>query len=216
MASLRWQYDQRAKNYRDLTSGRFLSQQTILDLRNGLLEARVSGTQVLSAALADGRIDLVTWQSGMRAISRDTAMAEYLFGRGGINAMSPPDYGRVGALVKAQYQYLEGFATEVAAGSLSEKQVAARAAMYAHAGVTAHSVGKMATYGGQLNLPVHPGEGTDCKSRCKCHWSITEGPEAWVCTWIRESGRDGCDVCRSRASAYSPFVQSKLVLSEVA
>ncbi len=214
-ASLRWQYDQGVHRYRDQTTGRFLSGTTILELRNGLLDARVNGTQALSAALADGRIDLSSWQAGMRAVSRDTALAEYIFGRGGQNAMTPADYGRVGALVKAQYGYLQGFAQEIKTGDLSDAQINARAAMYAHAGVTAHSVGVMATYGGQLELPAHPGQGTTCKSRCRCQWSITEGPEAWTCRWIREA-TNSCEVCIDRASTYNPFVQAKVALSEVA
>lgn len=214
MASLRWSYDVITRRYRDGTTGRFLPERTILDLRNGLLDARVSATKALSDALSHGQIDLVTWQQGMRAVSKDTAMAEYLFGRGGINAMTQADYGRVGTLVKAQYQYLAGFAQEIADGALSEKQIAARAAMYAHAGVEAHSVGRMAAYGGRLDLPAHPGSG-DCLSRCRCHWSISEGPEAWVCHWVRESG-ESCSTCISRASTYNPFVQPKVVLSVVA
>lgn len=215
MPSLRWQFDQAAKNYRDLSTGRFLPRQTIIDLRDGLLESRVSATKSLATALAHGQIDLPSWQTGMRAVSRDTAMAEYLFGRGGINAMTQTDYGRVGALVKEQYQFLANFAADVSGGTLSEPQIAARAAMYAHAGVTAHSIGKEASYGGTLQLPAHPGEGTTCRSQCRCHWSITEGPEAWVATWVRH-GAQSCGVCRDRAAQYNPYVQPKVNLRVVA
>jgi hypothetical protein len=214
MASLRWSYDRNAHRYRDGNTGRFLTNQTIIDLRDGLLDSRVSATKSLSEALADGRIDLPGWQSGMRAVSKDTAVAEYLFGRGGINAMTQADYGRVGALVKEQYQFLQGFAQDISDGKLSEKQIEARAAMYAHAGVTAHSVGQEAAYGGRLNLPAHPGS-AECLTRCRCHWSIQEGPEAWVCTWVRTSG-ESCATCISRASTWNPFVQSKVNLRVVA
>lgn len=213
-ASVRWQYNTVAKRYYDRQNGRFLTNKTIFDLRDGLLDARVSATKALATALGHGQIDLPTWQSGMRAVSKDTAMAEYLFGRGGINAMTQADYGRVGALVKEQYTFLQGFAQDIAAGKLSEAQIEARAAMYAHAGVTAHSVGQEAAYGGRLQLPAHPGTGA-CLTRCRCHWSITEGPEAWVCTWVRTSG-ESCATCRSRAAQFNPFVQSKVNLRVVA
>jgi hypothetical protein len=191
-----------------------LTNKTIIDLRNGLMDARVDATKSLASALADGRIDLPGWQSGMRAVSKDTAMAEYLFGRGGINVMTPADYGRVGALVKEQYTFLQGFAQDIADGKLSEAQVEARAAMYAHAGVTAHSIGQEAAYGGRLQLPAHPGTG-ECLTRCRCHWRIQEGPEAWICTWVRTSG-ESCATCIDRAAQYAPFVQSKVNLRAVA
>ncbi len=214
MPSLRWSYDVRAHAYRDGSTGRFLTNKTIIDLRNGLMDARVDATKSLASALADGRIDLPGWQSGMRAVSKDTAMAEYLFGRGGINVMTPADYGRVGALVKEQYTFLQGFAQDIADGKLSEAQVEARAAMYAHAGVTAHSIGQEAAYGGRLQLPAHPGTG-ECLTRCRCHWRIQEGPEAWICTWVRTSG-ESCATCIDRAAQYAPFVQSKVNLRAVA
>lgn len=214
-ASLRWQFDTTAHRYRDGQNGRFLPERTILDLRDGLLAARKEATTRLAEALSDGRVDLSTWQLGMRAVARDTALTEYIFGRGGINAMMPADYGRVGAMVKEQYQFLNGFAAEIAAGQQSAAQIQARAAMYAHAGVTAHSAGKEASYGGALRLPAHPGQGTACLANCLCAWSITEGPEAWVCTWVRH-GAQSCGVCRDRAAQYAPLVVPKIQLRVVA
>lgn len=214
MASLRWSFDVPSRRYRDGTTGRFLPTAKITELRNALLDNRATVTQSLSEALANRTIDLYSWQQGMRAVIKDSSVAEYLFGRGGVNAMTPSDWGTIGNLVKGQYQYLEGFATEIAAGTLSDAQVASRAAMYAHAGVQAHSMGQEAAYGGRLVLPAHPGTG-ECLSRCRCHWSIQEGPEAWVCTWVRISG-ESCATCISRAAQYNPFVQSKVNLRVVA
>jgi hypothetical protein len=210
--SLRWGYDVNARRYRDGSNGRFLPESTITTLRDGLLDARRLSADNLAEALAEGRIDLETWQLGMRAVIRDTALTEYVFGRGGVNAMEQADYGRVGAFVKEQYTYLRDFAAERLAGTVSDAQLAARAKMYAHAGVAAHSLGREATFGGTLQLPAHPGVGTACLANCRCVWQIQEGPEAWVCTWVREAG-ESCEVCVGRAGQYNPFVQPKVRLS---
>lgn len=215
MASLRWAFDQTAHRYRDNTTGRFLPEQTILDLRDALLTSRKEATARLAEALSAGRADLETWQLGMRAVTKDTLLTEYLFGRGGINAMTPADYGRVGALVKEQYTHLHDFAAEITAGQQSAAQIASRAAMYAHAGVAAHSIGKESAYGGRLTLPVHPAQGTTCLSNCLCAWSIQEGPEAWICTWVRH-GAQSCGVCLDRAAQYAPLVVPKIQLRVIA
>lgn len=215
MAEQRWAYDARLRRFRDLRTGRILSEKTVSELRDGLLESRELAARALAADLAAGRLSPVAWQDGMQALIRQTAMAEYLLGRGGVAAMTPADYGRVGDFIREQRSFFRAFAARAQAGPLSDAQLAARAAMYAHAGVAAQSLGLEAAYGGQLVLPAHPGVGTACKSRCRCSWSIAETAEAWRCTWLR-SAADSCETCVGRAAAYAPYVQPKAIRTVVA
>lgn len=48
--------------------------------------------------------------------------------------MTPADWGSTGGIIADQYRYLGGFAREVAAGTLTEAQVAARSRMYINSG----------------------------------------------------------------------------------
>lgn len=55
---------------------------------------------------------------------------QYLLGIGGVEQMTPKDWGSIGGMLREQYRYLPGFAEEIAAGSLKPEQIAARSRMY--------------------------------------------------------------------------------------
>lgn len=209
MASDRWQYDRGVKRYRDTDTGKFLPNATILRLRDEFVEARRVAAADLAGQLARGDLSLQGWERAMRDEIRLVFGAEYAFGRGGRGAMTPTDWGHVGALAKDQYTFLRGFAEAVARGELTEAQIAARAGLYAGSAVQAYERGRAAAFG--LALPAYPADGgTECLSSCRCSWSIVETAAEYRATWKLDAGAgDNCAGCRGRAAAYAPLVVVK-------
>ncbi len=207
MASDKWEFDTSVKRYRSTETGRFLSNATMTRLREDFLSAQRVVTEELARRLADGEITVQRWQAEMRAVVKATFGGEYLFGRGGRNAMTAGDWGSLGPLVRDQYRYLHAFAERVAAGELTQAQIAARAGLYCGASVQAYERGRGAAYG--LTLPVYPADGgTSCKANCRCSWRIEETDSEWRATW-KLSAAENCAGCQERARQYAPLVVAK-------
>lgn len=99
--------------------------------------------------------------------------------------------------VAGQAPYLRGFAADVAAGRLSDAQIAARAGLYA--GATRATWGKARWSG--AGLPAMPGDGSsECLTQCGCAWAYRDGAYYW------ERGKnDSCPTCISREARWRPW-----------
>lgn len=99
--------------------------------------------------------------------------------------------------VAGQMPYLRGFAADVAAGRLSDAQIAARAGLYA--GATRATWGKARWSG--AGLPAMPGDGSsECLTQCGCAWAYRDGAYYW------ERGKnDSCPTCISREARWRPW-----------
>jgi hypothetical protein len=100
--------------------------------------------------------------------------------------------------VAGQVPYLRAFAADIAAGRLSDAQIAARAGLYA--GATRATYGKARWYG--AGLPAMPGDGsTECLTQCGCAWVLRDGAYYW------ERGKgDSCPTCVSREARWRPWI----------
>jgi hypothetical protein len=78
-----------------------------------------------------GKIDLAVWQERMAKDLKDGYLTQYMIGRGGRQAMTYADYGRIGGHLRFEYRHLDGFAQEIAEGKLSAAQIRMRVQMYA-------------------------------------------------------------------------------------
>lgn len=209
MASERWVYVAQARQYRDATTGRFLPAATVAQLRDEFTTANLANVTRLAARLALGEIDVRAWEQAMRALVRAVFLGQYALGRGGIGALQTVDRMRVGALVGEQWGFLHAFAAEVAAGDLSEAQIAARSQLYVESSARAESEGHQRAFRG-LELPAHPGDGsTACRSQCRCRWSIVDDGDEWRATWRTGGGDATCADCRRRGADWSPLVVVK-------
>ena len=93
-------------------------------------------------------------------------------------------------------------------GDLTEKQIAARSALYLNSTVNAYERGRAASFG--LTLPVYPADGgTSCMSNCRCRWDITETSTEYRATWTLNTSAEHCDDCEARATKYSPYTVKK-------
>ncbi len=120
---------------------------------------------------------------------------QYLLGIGGADKMTASDWGSIGGMLREQYRYLKGFADSLV--GLSERQIAARIAMYINSAREAFERAKRKAasgatqerwvmdpeaehcvdcvdYDSQGWQPIgtfpFPGDGsTECLTNCRCH-----------------------------------------------
>jgi hypothetical protein len=208
MADSRWEWSRAARRYRDTDSGKFLPAKTITTLRDNLVDARAREIARVTQEVADGKRQVVDWLVAMREQVKIATLAEYTFGRGGRNALEQSDFGRVGALVKAQYRYLDDFAAQLGAGLLSPQQATARAALYARAATAAHGRGLAAAWG--VTLPQVPGDGqTECLTNCRCHLDIVETDTTIEVRWVVDPQAEHCPDCLHLGQSWSPLSLDK-------
>jgi hypothetical protein len=194
-----WVFDATANRYRDPKTGRFIGRARMLALRDTFVEAAKETVAELAARVAQPG-----WLEAMREQLKQVYIDQYCLGRGGRNAMTPSDWGRVGNMLREQYKYLNDFAADIVAGKLSEAQIAARARLYMASSRQAFEKGK--TYGAGIPpLPAYPADGsTACKSNCACYWSIEEFPNEYRCVWTLTAA-EHCPDCLERASKWAPY-----------
>lgn len=210
MPSTRWVWDTVSRRYRNTATGRYLSQARITSLRDEYASEQRQWADQAARRLAQRDWTVRRWEDEVRVVIKRTYLAEYMLGRGGRNAMTPADYGRVGNLLRDQYQYLRNFALDIQAGKLTEAQIAARTQLYHESAIQAFERGKAAAYGDALALPAYPADGrTACRARCKCRWRITETKTRWRAYWIRNKAAESCAGCVERERIYSPYIQPK-------
>lgn len=210
MPSDKWEFDSSVgvKRYRNLETGRFISRSNVLAMRDEYVNKQREWGKDLAGMVARKEISVQKFEREFRDRIKTTYGAEYMFGRGGKNAMTSQDWGRLGPMIREQYVFAHGFAADIAAGRLTEAQIAARADLYFSSATYAFERGHAAMFG-ELDLPAYPGDGgTACKMNCRCHWDIKETTTVWRATWRLTPG-ENCEGCRSRAGSWNPYEQEK-------
>ena len=203
-----WTWEQGLKRYRNTATGQFINARQMVPLRDQFIEAKKGAGIDLAQRLGRGDITLQQWEIEFRQQVKTAFVDEYVLGKGGRNAMTQVDWGRVGAMAKAQYQFAHTFAQDIAAGQLSLAQIEARSALYFDSATQAFERGRAASHG--LTLPEYPADGNqDCGSRCKCAWSIVEDDTEWRCTWVLDALAEHCATCSANAARWAPLVLAK-------
>ena len=118
------------QRYRDTATGRWASSAEVRGWGQTSMDDSADHARGMAGALTERDISLGQWERNMRSQIKEEYIRQYLLGRGGRALMTAVDWGSIGGMCADQYRYLSGFATEIAAGELSEKQIAARSAMY--------------------------------------------------------------------------------------
>jgi hypothetical protein len=129
-----WRWDAPVNRYRDAETGRFLSRDAALEFVNQSVRESINVTGSYAASVAGGKMSPGDWEQRMRDEIKGEYIRQYLLGHGGRETMSKSDWGKIGSMIKEQYTYLKGFANEVAAGNLTDAQIAQRSAMYINSG----------------------------------------------------------------------------------
>lgn len=205
-----WEWVASARQYRLVSSGRFLSPASVAALRDLFVSGYAQRFDALAARLGRGEITVAEWELAMRSQVRSAFVAQYALGRGGFAQLQTVDRMRLGVLVGEQFVHLHRFAADVAGGQLSEAQIAARSQLYASSSARAESEGHQRAYRG-LELPAHPGDGsTACRSNCACRWTVSDRGDSWAATWhLGPVDGEHCPDCAERASRWSPLVIAK-------
>ena len=210
MPSDRYTWDTTSRRYRDTSTGRWLSQRTVADLRTEFSVEQRAWADTAAAALVRRDWTVRRWELEVRARLKTIYLAEYMLGRGGKHVMTSVDYGRVGAMLAQQYGFLRAFAVDIQAGTLSEAQIAARTQQYHESAIQAFERGKTASYSQTLILPAYPADGgTRCRANCRCRWRITETKRLWKAYWQRNAKAESCEDCIGREQRYNPYTVSK-------
>lgn len=201
-----WQYNKKTKTYSNPDTGRVLSNDEMIALRDQWAESRKQQVAELSASLAEGSITVQQWEAAMRTETKMAFITQFTMGKGGRNNMTYGDWGASGRMLRTQYQYLHNFALSVSDGELTEAQIAARSSLYMDASVQAYERGRTASYG-MPRLTQYPGDGqTDCRTSCKCALRIEEDEGAWYVYWLLGPvKKEHCEDCAKLAVQWNPL-----------
>lgn len=125
--------------YYSLTTGRFVSSQTIAEGLQTMMDVSALRMNALTQQLIDGGISLASWQSGMMEQIKNTHVASAALANGGWSQMTPSDWGATGQLIRQQYDYLRNFAREIANGTQQlDGRALVRSDLYADAANTTY------------------------------------------------------------------------------
>jgi len=203
----RWIWDAAKTLFKKIRGQRTESIQRTSPARRDRLTALVvqgGRTNDIVNDLFEQRIDHQQWTLQARQTVKQQFIAQYMLGRGGRAAMTQSDWGRVGAMLKQQYQYLQRFEQDLIDGKLTEAQARVRLQMYIKDATQAHERA-LAVAKGVPQLPAYPGDGqTVCKANCQCHWSYEETENEWLCTWTLGAA-EHCPDCLANASKWNPL-----------
>lgn len=209
MADPKWGYDPKSKRYRNTESGRYLPTKTVTSIRDRVVAKAAQDARSLAQSAASGAITPDALRTGMRDLLRNVHGSGAIFGRGGVNAMTQADWGRLGSVLKNQYGYLDGFVADLGVpGLVSEAQAMARAELYVGAAVKSYEQGRAAAFGVAGSLPLYPGDNCEGFGNCRCHWDIAEDDAEIRATWVL-GGADPCAPCQNNAAAYNPYAIPK-------
>lgn len=138
-------YDPRLGRFKDLSTGKMVSRANILKLVDEEAARLATRMQGHARLLAQSKIDLPEWQRRSAEDLKLSSIRSTLLGSGGKTRTTSAQYGATGRLLREQYQFLDGFARDLADGKLSKAQAIARAASYGPSTKTAfHAAEKIA------------------------------------------------------------------------
>jgi hypothetical protein len=127
-------FDVALGRYRHLGTGRLVATSEVRAALDGALIAASERARSLADGLRAGRLNLAQFERAMRRLVKETQLYGAAAAKGGFAQMGPADYGRVGARVRGQYEWLDGFVQGIASGDVPmDGRLLARAAMYAQA-----------------------------------------------------------------------------------
>lgn len=213
-----WEWNKKLARYRvtkegasalGLRTGTIIGQAKMVALRDTYTAASIVETNVLSAGLASGEVNLTKFVLGMRQQVKDAYINQYLLAGGGRNAMTPADWGRIGREIRDQYGFLDKFAVDIQQGKLTAAQIQARSNQYIN-GSTQMFERSNALARGLPDLPQYPADGNqDCHSNCKCNWDIQDRGTSWECVWVLDAAAEHCDTCIENAGKWNPLIIKK-------
>lgn len=128
-----WIWDRDKQRYRWPNTGRLVPEGRVFRARERLVEDSRKRMRSFAQQYTNGEISLSQMQKRMRREYTDQHIAMRALGKGGAGQLTRADREDIWRKVKAENQYLAGFARDIADGKLTPDQIAARAELYAGA-----------------------------------------------------------------------------------
>lgn len=115
--------------------GRFVSARDVQKALADYLQATTQETNRLGADIRAGRISLDAWRAAMRDHIKAVQLNSARIVKGGREAMTAADNGRVGAIVRREYGFLEQWVDQIKGGWKLDGRLEVRAQQYVNAAV---------------------------------------------------------------------------------
>jgi hypothetical protein len=173
----RYGYDPRARRYKDLNTGRYVSAHQVRLSVDRVIETETVKVRQLTQQFIEGTITLTDWQLTLTAELKALHVAMGLAANGGQNWTSPADLGYIGSLIRVQYTYLQDFALQIKKGEQAlDGTLLARARLYTQAARgTYEEVRRRAARNGGVTLEKRELGGADhcptCLDQAGLGWS---------------------------------------------
>lgn len=203
-----WLYDATSHTFRNATTGRKLTPQQVVKIRDTFIQVREDAAKSLAERLASGEITQGEFSTALRAYTAETMAAQQALGAGGWESLSNLSDGakQLQALLDKQVPFMDAFMKDIQSGNQSDDQIAQRAALYQGASVQAYEQANAADAGID-SLPYYPGDwSTECKAGCRCSWEIESSfdgnDEVTYATWQTEDDGAVCDDCQARGNEW--------------
>jgi hypothetical protein len=126
-----YQFDPSSHRYRDSETGRFVKVSDVVKAIDGEVARLEVRLKAQARLLIGGKIELSEFQTNFATILKESHLRTAAVGAGGVEGLTSMHYGKIGAALKKQYQYLNKFGQDLAAGKLSPEKAIKRAGMYA-------------------------------------------------------------------------------------
>lgn len=131
-------WDDRARRYVNLATGRYTAQGDINDLLRSVTLRASDTMAALAQNVSAGKLTTREFYEAMQLTLRQAYNANAALARGGWQQMTQADWGRNGHQLRTQYELLRSFCRDIEDGRLtltqrplSEAQIVARARLYA-------------------------------------------------------------------------------------
>lgn len=169
-----WQWEPRARRYRG-PRGQWIGVNSMRELKEQFIEAQKAKMEKLVERMANGDITRREWVLASREVIKGTYVDLYALSKGGRGAMTQSDYGKLGAMLKGQYQRLQEFEAALRDGKLTQQGAAYRAKLYINSARQVFSEGERGaaqTAGmDEERRVLHPAEHCqDCKDYAARGW----------------------------------------------
>ena len=201
-----WEWNQDTKRYRDTNTGRIITSNSRIGLRDDLIENHLPEVRRLARGLRDGKVSVQGFVSSMRRIIKNSYLQQWALQRGGLNAMTSNDLITLSLHTQRQHE----FSTKVCRTDHAKANCHIRKSATVLKCMCIHQHSQQ---NGQrqavLILTCRNTLATGnqiCRARCKCRWEIKEEEELTLCYWIIDVNAEHCESCRINAAMWKPFI----------
>lgn len=112
-----FRWNERAGRFVDARSRRFISQSRVTAALNDVIDAAAAEMLQAEKAFRAGQMTFAQFQLIFENGIKNINITSFVMARGGYQAMSPSDWGRVGREIRTQYEYARKMYAQVASGA---------------------------------------------------------------------------------------------------